>query len=253
MTEGDLALLACGAFEENTEIGEVLDNIAGTITVIQNRIIDLPQADDDTVTMLGPFFARTLLENVMTALIGRLDPFRLLFTKKVQQHESYELGRPSNAAIRWSGDVIDKKKVPDNLWKSDKEFQQIERGLLGGYYGEVFWRPAFEVLLDFPVGELDFLADYRDVASEDFINRMRSEALYLYSGLSKGVHGEFVIKPEIIYDRRSVSELIRRTLKLCAIVSLVSHGIDSAICRLELQGATDLFTRIKARSDQYDE
>lgn len=129
VTEGDLALLACGAFEENTEIGEVLDNIAGTITVIQNRIIDLPQADDDTVTMLGPFFARTLLENVMTALIGRLDPFRLLFTKKVQQHDSYELGRPSNAAIRWSGDALIRRRSPiicgkfkivgENVSKSD--------------------------------------------------------------------------------------------------------------------------------------
>jgi len=48
----DLALLACGIFEENTEIGEVLDNISGTITKIQQSIIDLPQADDDTVTLL---------------------------------------------------------------------------------------------------------------------------------------------------------------------------------------------------------
>ena len=252
MPNGDLAQLACGRFERDTEIGEVLENIAGTIDTLEQRLFLLLETSEDDITLLGPFFARTLLESVTTALIGRLDPFRILFVKRMQQHGSYDLGKPLKTAIRWNGDVIDESKGPQDLWKLDKEFRNIERGLLGSYYGAIFWTPAFETLLDYPTEDQDFFADYRAIDPENFVARMRGESLELYSGLSKGIHGEFVIKPGTIYDKRSVLDRVGRTMRHCATLALVSHGIDSAMCRLDLADAVKIYARFRSRSDQYD-
>ena len=254
MELGLLSKITCGNYREESNIGEVLENIAFTITKIENRIIKLPSEDEETITMHGPFYARTLLENVCIALIGRLDPFHLLFIQNVQKHGELNLGRQSSASIRWSGDVIDKKAAPDNLWKVEKDFNNIERGLFGGYYGEIFWRSAFENILDFQVAsdERDFLLEYRDIEPEKFTARVRDEALSLYSALSKGIHVEFVIKMDTIYDKKTVLHLVKRTLALCSILALVSHAIGSAIFPMDLEQATQLYKGLKEIGDDYD-
>lgn len=100
MNIGALAKLSCGNYDASSDIGEALSNISFTLSKLESRIKELPRQDDETITMLGPFYARTILENVCIALIGRLDSFRLLFIKNIQQHCKLELGKPSNATIR---------------------------------------------------------------------------------------------------------------------------------------------------------
>ena len=54
------------------------------------------------------------MELGITALLARLDPFKILLMKGKQEQTDYELGRPHVSAIRWQGDVVD-AAVP-NLW-----------------------------------------------------------------------------------------------------------------------------------------
>jgi hypothetical protein len=103
----EIAILACGDFAKHPSVNDVFSNIANNITKIESRIINLPSEQDETVTLLGPFYGRTLIESTGTALVGRIDPFRLLFLKNVQQQDSFGLGSRSNAAIKWSEDIFE--------------------------------------------------------------------------------------------------------------------------------------------------
>lgn len=255
MEPSDLAVLSCGNYQRHMEFFE---NLSNNITKIENKIIALPNESNENITLLGPFYGRTLLENVATAIIGRIDPFRLLFLRNVQLQDTFGLGSRSNSAIKWSEDIFEQglsanDRVPHKMWSSEKRFKDIPRGLFGDYYGDIFWKQAYQSLLDETADDQeDFIEGYRrQTAPEGFVIRIRQSASRLYSSLSKGVHSELVIKSEIIYDRTTVLDLISDTLELCGIISLVSHKINTTICQLELNEAINRFVLVNKRSDNY--
>lgn len=257
MALSEIAMLACGQLNNHPTIGGVLGTIAKNISKIERRILDLPTEEEEYISLHGPFYGRTLLENVCIALVGRVDPFRLLVIKKVQEQGDFGLGSKSKIAIQWSGDIVE-ESLSDaallRMWRPDLEFQKICRGLLGDYYGKVFWEPAYQQLLDktedFP-GE-DLLSEYRAATlPEKFTSRVRSNAFTLFSALSKGIHGELVVETQLIYDRVTVLEKLSETMKLCAILSLVSHMQDSWLCQMHFHRAIGLYKIVKERSDSY--
>jgi len=253
----DLSLLACGLYHRHPTVGRVLENIGNNITIVENRILELPKEADDYISLHGPFYGRTLLESVCIALVGRIDPFRLLVIKKVQESGDFGLGSRSKIAMKWSGDIVEEgmgSEALKKMWRPDLEFQKASRGLLGDYYGNLFWNPAYQGLLDAtadsPSG--DCLADYRASTMPDyFTTRVRSDAFRLFSALSKGVHGELVIKADLIYDKVTVLELLSETMKLCGILSIASHMLDSALCQMYLCQAIELYKKVKEGSDSY--
>lgn len=253
----NLSVLACGRYHRHPTIGHVLENISNNIAVVERRILELPNQTDDYISLHGPFYGRTLLENVCIALVGRIDPFRLLVIKKVQENGDFGLGSRSKIAMKWSGDIVEDGlgiEALKKMWRPDLEFQKVSRGLLGDYYGKLFWNPAYQRLLD-ETADLqsgDCLADYRvSTMPDNFTSRMRSDAFKLFSALSKGIHGELVIKADLIYDKVTVLELLSETMKFCAILSFVSHMLDSALCQMYLCQAIDLYKKIKEGSDNY--
>lgn len=257
---GDIAYLACGEFSIYREYKSIYDTISQNIDKIENNLKTLNENSDENMSVIGPFLGRMLLESVFTALVGRLDPFRIIFVKNVQQCDSFGLGKQSNSAIRWFGDIFEQglqpsEKENNKMWKPDKKFNTIGRGLLGDYYGEVFWKLAFQDILDNrdQYSEIEFLDNYSRTPPEGFISRVRQEASRLYSSLSKGVHSELVINSDIIYDRSTVNSLIGDTIKLCGILSLVSHNIDTSLCHIEINRAVEIYIKIMEMGENYGE
>lgn len=259
MTFSDLSTLSCGAYENYSNCNDVFGNIFNIISDMETRLLELPHDNDETLKLLGPFYARTLLENVCISLVGRFDPFRLLFVKNVQKQDTFGISSRSKAAIQWFGDIFEQgldrnELVPEKMWSSNKEFRSIGRGLLGDYYGEVYWKPAFIELLDDETNYLDrpYLGDeFRNIPPEHFMSQIRQRFSGIYSSLSKGVHSELVIKADIIYDRTTVIQLVSDVMNYSAFLSLLSHKICSTICRLDFQVAVERYVAIKERSDRY--
>ena len=112
------------------EIDVVLKHLSDSIEKIVSEISDLPEMPDSKISLYGPYLGRSLLELSMTALLARLDPFRILVIKGRQAQPGYELNRPNTSAIRWQGDVVD--KAVNDLW-GDKSLKDPSRAILGPY------------------------------------------------------------------------------------------------------------------------
>lgn len=257
MPGNELALLSCGKYDIHLNLNEVFQNLADKISKLENCIINLPSKDENFITIHGPFYGRSLIENVCTALVGRLDPYRLLCLKVIQQQISFTIDNRSNSAIKWNGDIFEKglsDSEKQKMWDSNKKPEDISRGLFGDYYGEIYWKQSYQILLDetinYPGG--DFLEEFRrETPPENFISRIRQNFSRLYSSLSKGIHCELIIRPDLIFDRTTVLELLRDTIKLCSIISLVSHKIDTSICKIEINEAISLYRTLKDRWERY--
>jgi len=201
----------------------------------------ITNGEDGDLTVLGPYFARNILETTCSALLGRIDPFRLIYVQKVQSLDGFSIGSKAKGAINWAGDIFEKSDIDiSKLWDPDREFTKVGRAFLGNHYSEVFWNPAFKTLIDDTNYMSEISLDYYRThieSPEKFSFFIRQKTSSLYSSLSKGVHSELVIRPEIVYDETTVIELINDTFQICSILGIVSHYIDFSICRLPIDNA----------------
>jgi hypothetical protein len=111
-----LAKLACGKVEGAGDLAEILRHLGNTIDVFVAQLDWLSNEGDERVTAFGPFVGRSLLELAFSAVISRLDPFRLLYLRELQQQPSFEIGIRRAASTQWQGDVVAKEKPPQELW-----------------------------------------------------------------------------------------------------------------------------------------
>jgi hypothetical protein len=243
----DLSLLLCGkptALSSGSELGEILAHIKESMDYLMDQLSWLGEQDVRHISMLGPFFGRSLLELATTALIGRLDPLRLLVVRKIQAQGNYKTGIPWKASIRWTGDVIAEKKAP-NPWSETMDYKEMSRALLGEYYDHLLWRPAAQQMLGAVTDQGVWLAELAANDMELFISRKRDEIGRLYSSLSKGIHHEFVMPPGTLYDRSTVRNLVLSTVRQVAELGLVSHFIAHASATLNSEEALATFNRIE--------
>ncbi|WNG43292.1 hypothetical protein F0U60_03675 [Archangium minus] len=195
------------------------------------------------ISLLGPFLGRSLLELSATALIGRLDPLRVLVIRQVQAQAKYDTAIPWKASMRWQGDVLAKKV--SNLWGEELEYEKVTKALFGDYYDHLIWRPAIQRMLGSAKGGGAWLAELAAIDAEAFISRKRDEIGRLYSSLSKGIHHEFVMPPGALYDRNTVVDLVLRTVHMVADLGLISHFIAHASFSLKPDDALAAFNRIE--------
>lgn len=261
MDKDNLASLVCGDYATLESLKELYQVLFYNIKNMENRLWELAGDSSSNVTVLGPYYARNLLETFCTALVGRIDPFRLLYVQKVQTLDGFGIGSRSNGAISWFGDIFEQglteaQKEPHKMWSPHIEFSKVGRGLLGDYYGAIFWNPSFRKLIDNPSFQDESCLEFyrlRIRHPDKFIIFIRQRASTLYSSLSKGIHSELVVKPEIIYDRTTVLELISDVIELCSILGVVSHNMDSSISKLPIDNAFEYFKKLMEWRDTYGE
>ena len=144
--------LTCGSTSGTDSFSDILRHLKQNLNNVLEEIARLPTESDDRVTLFGPLLGRSVLELSFTCIVGRLDPFRLLtlreFQMKACSSGGVSLGSRSTSAFQWNGDVNPSEKEPENLWEVDRPMSKVARSLLGKSYGDVFWKPAFNEILD---------------------------------------------------------------------------------------------------------
>lgn len=179
MEQNDLAHLVCGNFQHHQSLEDMYKVLFNKISSMETRLYNLVSSGtEEDLTVLGPYFARNILETTCSILIGRIDPYRLIYVQKVQSLE-FSINSKSKSAISWAGDVFGKDKNSKNkLWDSEKEYNSDGRAMLSLQYGEIYWNPAYKKLID----DTDYLTDaslenyrMRIESPENFIKYLRSE------------------------------------------------------------------------------
>ncbi len=238
----EIALLLCGHQAEG--VAKVaLDQLSNSIQSFAVRATRyLTDAITDEALNFGPFCARVVLENGCAALVGRLDSFRMLYLSEFQTQPEYEPGKRAKSAFAWFGDVIPEEKPNQVLWSIDHDLPKIGRALLSKHFEYVFWKPAFNRLLDhISAQDADpLLSDIVSIDPDRFIDEIKGRSAQLYSTLSKGVHWEFFTSA-LLFDEPTVKNMIRDTLVLVANLGLVSHFVHTAYASLPPEEAVNSY------------
>lgn len=140
------------------------------------------------------------------------------------------------------------------MWSQDVSTNKVNRALLGNYFEVVYWRKAYQFLQDEynASGRVKILSKYTaSTSATNFIPRLRGEISGYYSCLSKGVHGELVVKTDIVYDRTTVISTLKGMMEAVFAISLVSHCVHSAHTKIEIERAIDISNQIKEAIDYY--
>ena len=101
-----LAKLLCGnVVPDGGGIDEVLSHLSASIDNVVKELVRLKSLSDNQISLFAPFLGRSILELGCTALIARLNPFRVLLLRECQKQPNY-LDKPNKCFIRWQGDVL---------------------------------------------------------------------------------------------------------------------------------------------------
>ena len=198
-----LAKLLCGnVVLDGGGIDEVLSHLSVSIDNVVKELVTLQSLSDNQISLFAPLLGRSILELGCTALIARLDPFRVLLLRECQKQPNYLMDKPHKSSIHWKGDVF-ADKVTD-LW-ADKSLQNPTRALLGDYYKTLIWSANFDKLLDAirDVSGDEWIVNLRTKDFERFYPETLNDISSLYSQLSKGIHHELVIPLSSAWDRNN--------------------------------------------------
>lgn len=248
MTEiADLAKLLCGGTgiddAPDCEISKILRHLREVVTSTLVELEWLGTQSDQRISIYGPFLVRSLLEVGVTALIGRLDPTRVLVVKRTQECSDYDTKQAWSSAVRWQGDVVDKKQ--SSLWVPEKHYKDMTKALLGDYYFEIYWASALRRIADFEVVGGAWLAGLKGKTIDEFSGSRRLSMANLYSQSSKGVHSEFVVPPGSLYDKLTVVDLASKIIQILSELGLLVNFLPHIAYKLEPLEAVSLLNEIE--------
>ena len=244
--QNTLSTILCGTPSGTSQSDAALIQLTGSIRKFASKATFYSnEPDTDNLLTFGPFCGRVILENGCAALMGRLDPFRLMYLSEFQKQPEYELGRRVKSAFSWAGDVLAEEKADAALWHTEREMEKINRSLFSRHCDQLYWRPAFNDLLDFITGSTDDeLVDILNISPENFIKEIRGKFSQYYSQLSKGVHWEFFNSAQQL-DEVTVKTLLRDTTVHLAALGLASHFIPTAYSSLSPGAAVGAYIEFR--------
>lgn len=243
--QSPLAKLLCGnVVLDGGDIDEVLSHLSASIDNVIQELLTLESLSDNQISLFAPFLGRSILELGCTALIARLDPFRVLLLRECQKQQNYPIDKPNKSSIRWQGDVLAERVT--NLW-DDKSLQNPTRALLGDYYKKLIWSANFNKMLDAiqDVSGDEWIVDLRRKNFDEFYNRTVSDFSSLYSQLSKGIHHELVIPLSSALDRATTRQLIEKTVRNIATLGLIVSVVSHALNKLDIEVAIAAYKEIQ--------
>lgn len=244
-----LAALVCGgaeidAVQNDCEVSKILLHLRNILVSVLGELNALGVQPPERISLYGPFLTRSLLEVAVTALIGRLDPTRVLVVKRVQEHGNYDTTKAWNAAIRWQGDVLDKKA--GDLWTPERSYREMTKALFGDYYVDLYWKPALAKIQDPTLLGGSWLAAIRSKSIEEFANSRRELVAKLYSESSKGIHSEFVVPPGSKYDKLTVANMAARVLEVLSELGLLINMLPHIAYTMPKADASAIFTELES-------
>jgi hypothetical protein len=240
-----LAKLLCGNLVADGEgINEVLSHLSASIDNVVKELVNLESLSTNQMSLFAPFLGRSILELGCTALIARLDPFRVLLLREYQKQPTYQIDKPNKSSIRWQGDILS-DRVTD-LW-SDKSMQNPTRALLGDYYKLLIWSANFDKLLDAiaNVSGDEWIEELRNKDFNRFYHETLNEVSNLYSELSKGIHHELVIPLSSAFDPETAKQRIKKSVRHIATLGLFVSTVSHALNKLDTQEALAAYKTIQ--------
>ncbi len=230
-----LCKVVCGSTVGVGEAYDVLRHVRQSIYAFGSKTDDLlkSQAGDD-LTLIGPYCARVLMETGCAAVVGRLDPFRILYLSRFQAHSNYDPTKRSKSAFSWQGDVLNPDRDRDENFGDNVEVQKISRALFSSNNDHIHWRPAVSAALDYAASmRADAaIASILLTDADRFVSECKGKGNMLYSQLSKGVHWEFFSRISVTFDEQTVRQLMQDAIMWVSKIALISHFIPTAQCRL---------------------
>lgn len=247
------AKLVCGATGSSSgAFAGITNHLCASVKAVVSEIVKLPDENPERIALFGPFLGRSILELTYTAIVGRLDPFRLLVLREIQMRQPASdvtvLGERCLTAIQWSGDIRPMKEGENpDLWSPTKTIDKVHRSLFGKYYEHIFWIPAFTTVVDSLTDAQQgaWFDELRKITPEGFTPRFRGDSDRTYSSLSKGIHHEFVIPHEKFYSPETVFELLKDAFRLASHSSLVCHAVPTCQCGVPLNEAMLLYEAVQ--------
>lgn len=239
-----LARLLCNFNDQESDVDQILAHLNSSIKKILNEIEGLSSLPDDKLALYGPYLGRSLLELATTAMLAKLDPFRILITKGKQTQPNYELDRPQKASLKWRGDVVGEKVA--NLWE-DKALNNPSRAILGSYSVELVLTKSAQDLLDKATEDAvgEWYQDITSLEAEPLVMKMISRIEKLYSTLSKGIHHELLIPLESVLDRDTVVNGLNETIFVVATLGLVVSFVPHSYARDDMETSFSLYKTAK--------
>lgn len=244
-----LGYLVCGQQGEiNNEVDTILNRLNSTISNFTRKLLSINLLDNDG-RELAPFYARNIFEAAGTALLARLDPFRVLTVYKVQSSSNYDVTKRSSIALQWTGDIVAASRAKEDMWNPENKVTDYDRALLSNHVGELFWKPSFLIAIDYlnsvEVGNTDWINKLQIKEEIQFFEASKTEASKLFSAFSKGVHHEFLVNAESIYDATTVQDFVYRMIQAISDLGLVSHfgGLMSSC--LTKDSATEYYLQVE--------
>lgn len=245
-----IGTLMCGRPKGATKADKTLQHLSKTIDTFSSKGIRyLNQGFSDEAKYFSAFCARVVLENSSAALVGRLDPFRLLYLSEFQSQSDFQHGSPAKSGFRWQGDVMNPEKPlgVDRIWSGDIETGKISRSLFSEHFDHLIWRPAYSGLLDeIQTSGRSGFDELTQIEPEAFVPRMKGQFSQLYSSLSKGVHWDF-FNSEIEYDEATLKARLQELFSQISILGLTSHFIPTAYSSLDVADALEVYSQTRAR------
>ncbi len=240
--------LVCGNITEDLfDYGVIIRNLSQKIKRLTELIVEY-NWENGNANVDIPFYCRNVLEASLTAILGRIDPFRLIMVYKVQSDASYDLGKRAQIAVEWTGDIMAKTQSDDKRWHFDKKKESFDRALLGNHIGDIIWKPAFNKVNDY-IFDNGYQSNWLDeIASKDEYHnfeRLKANAMRLFSSFSKGVHSECLIDINLILDEVTLKTLVKDLYKLCATLALTSHFVGFLATNIEIERAFSIFLAVE--------
>ena len=241
--------LNCGdiTIENMYDYHEIMKNLSDKIKKLTYLIMNY-NWENGNANVDIPFYCRNVLESSLTAILGRIDPFRLITVYKVQSDPSYDLGKRAQTAVEWAGDIVAKSSSSGNLWQFDKKKESFDRALLGNHMGDAIWKPSFRTLGDYISGnelQSEWLNEFASYSEDENFERLKHEAMRLFSSFSKGVHSECLVDINTMLGDLTLKSLIKDMYKLCSIIALASHFVKFLATKIDIERAISIFLLIE--------
>lgn len=196
--------------------------------------------------------SRLILEQSAAALLGRIDPIRMVSIVKGSASVDFKIGYRNASSFMWSKDVIPDTKPGSGFWTQESIGKGVYRALLDGHLADYIFASSHKELQD-PLFEAtvskiqlpDWVIELQKFdRGEPVLAKLRILASEAYSTLSKGIHFEFFLGKETTPDLKEIRSSTSKAITVIATAALYTHFSDVAVLKIDRDLAIESFLQI---------
>ena len=205
----------------------------------------------------GAILGRRLIEQCTLALLGRLDPIRLVTAFKGPMASDFRIGERNESSFSWAKDVLPEFSVASGSWSQASLKKGTVRGLLDGHLATFLFESAHGLAVDSLVNRYlhDVAVPSWPLEIQKFdsgvplLSQLRTRAATAYSSLSKGVHFEFLGPGNTELSTSDLATSLDSALFAVSTTAFYSHLCGISINSLSAVTAVNRFADVAAYAD----